>query len=347
MRLSICIPTHNGRRETLRTLLDSILAQRNIADDDALEICISDNASADQTSQLIQEYQRVSPFPIKYFRFAVDVGVRNFANVVEMASFEWCWLVGSDDVLLPNAVEAVSEALRAYPGVGGITVGKVNMDSTLSEFKSEDHNLALPARPLETRIMTDVGELALPFAYMSAHLFRRDDWRRVVQAYGIEYVESLRHFPHAFIFSQIAAREPWLWLGKHLVLQRLDNSCVMEALDQQKHRYATQVTEDLIAVAVAAYGAPRRDLLRRLFMIYWNPWLVVRYRACLSAEEDRAIRTQCFRWFRLTPLFWVTSAPILVLPRSIPHFFLAWLCGIEIPRSIRRTGSWAVHRTLA
>ena len=47
MRLSICIPTHDGRREQLREAVESVLTQSK----DGVEICISDNASEDGTQE--------------------------------------------------------------------------------------------------------------------------------------------------------------------------------------------------------------------------------------------------------------------------------------------------------
>ena len=71
----------------------------------AIEICISDNASEDGTAQIVAEFQRQSRFPISYHRFPTDMrGVRNFNNAVEMARAEYCWLVGSDDILLDGGV---------------------------------------------------------------------------------------------------------------------------------------------------------------------------------------------------------------------------------------------------
>ena len=73
MKLALCIPTHHGRAETLRQLLDSVLRQDGLPAPDGLEITISDNASTDGTADLVRHYQRVSPFAVKYFRFDRDM----------------------------------------------------------------------------------------------------------------------------------------------------------------------------------------------------------------------------------------------------------------------------------
>lgn len=62
--LSVAIPTYNGSRY-IRETLDSIIAQ---VDDisKVVEIVISDNASTDQTLEIIKDYQKKYSF-IKYF----------------------------------------------------------------------------------------------------------------------------------------------------------------------------------------------------------------------------------------------------------------------------------------
>ena len=49
--LSVCVPTHDGRRGALSELLEGLVVQ---ADDlpGLIEVCVSDNASADGTTEL-------------------------------------------------------------------------------------------------------------------------------------------------------------------------------------------------------------------------------------------------------------------------------------------------------
>lgn len=69
--LSIAIPTYNGAKY-IREALDSIITQLDDVDEE-VEIVISDNASTDQTPEIISEYQKKYPF-IKYFRNDENLG---------------------------------------------------------------------------------------------------------------------------------------------------------------------------------------------------------------------------------------------------------------------------------
>lgn len=103
-KLSICIPTYN-RAKYLPELLDSIIEQ--VDANNPVEICISDNASEDNTTELVNKYKEKYPH-IVYFKWPSNMGAdRNFLKVVEIASGEYCWLMGSDDKLTPGALEKI------------------------------------------------------------------------------------------------------------------------------------------------------------------------------------------------------------------------------------------------
>jgi len=328
MKLAICIPTHHGRAVHLRQLLESIAEQQAVPPEHRVEICISDNASNDGTAELVEAHKSTSPFPIKYFRFPTDMrGVRNFVNVIDMAEAEYCWLVGSDDVLLPLAIATVLRTLESNRGVGGVTVNKLNFDKELRSFVGVDHEVVLPNDPGQTRRLTSFAEvfsnLAMLFTYMSAHVFRKEDWQRVVREVGIDYLLTLRHFPHWYVFVRIAkSTGTWFWVADFLVIQRLDNFCLLEEAGDRKSVYATEVTEDLVRIRESVLDsetAHHDAMLRNLFLIYWNPWIILKYKAWpgISRDEQRAMRRRCVQWFGGVPLFWWTSYPVLVTPASL------------------------------
>lgn len=328
MKLTICIPTHHGRGPYLRDLFDSILDQISEAEVGKLEICISDNASEDGTSELIQEYRATSPIPIKYFRFDQDMrGVRNFVNVVEMAEAEYCWLMGSDDVIPHDGIRTVLHALEQHPGIPAITVNKLNFDKEIRSTLGPDHDLVLPKDPARSRRLESFEEiasnLAIAYTYMSAHIFRREAWLEEVSTFGIDYLCSLRHFPHSFIFLRIARKYGlWLWIRQYCVIQRMGNFCILEDNGQRLAQYAKEITEDIRKVWLATIedNAPLlRDLMARMFLLYWNPISLLAYKSDkrLTSSEGASIKKNCCVWFRSLPLFWLTSYPVLLTPAPL------------------------------
>jgi len=97
-KVSIIIPTYN-RAHFLRSSLESALAQdyRN------LEIIISDNASSDNTSEVITNY--LGDKRIKYFRNDTNIGMypNQRKALYEYATGDWAIMLDDDDYLLDRS----------------------------------------------------------------------------------------------------------------------------------------------------------------------------------------------------------------------------------------------------
>ena len=105
MILSICIPTYN-RPECLLNCLNSIvISNRNKKID--FEVCISDNCSDDDIEKLINPFKK--ELNIKFNRNNKNLGFAvNILKVVSMASGDFVWLIGNDDLILPHALEKLN-----------------------------------------------------------------------------------------------------------------------------------------------------------------------------------------------------------------------------------------------
>lgn len=136
--LSICIPTYN-RAGYLKNCLDSIVVQ---LDDKRLnnlvEIVVSDNASEDNTRELVKKYQNNFD-DIKYFRNEKNLGFDgNVINSVLKASGKYCWHLGDDDSIQNGALAFIADFL-SQKDVALLTVNFhpfMNIDMSL---KKDDH----------------------------------------------------------------------------------------------------------------------------------------------------------------------------------------------------------------
>ncbi|RZL40336.1 MAG: glycosyltransferase family 2 protein [Pedobacter sp.] len=100
MKISICIPQYN-RIEYLKINLEKIALQK----DTNLEVIISDDASTDDTARQIAEIQKTYPFPLTYHKFERNVGYdRNLRKSLELASGDYCFILGNDDTLRNDLV---------------------------------------------------------------------------------------------------------------------------------------------------------------------------------------------------------------------------------------------------
>ena len=93
--LSICIPTYN-RAELVKNTLNNLIEQ--IKEDNLenlVEICVSDNASEDNTKEIIEEISKT--FPIKYNKNPKNVIWKNLEIVALMGTGEYVWLCSDDE----------------------------------------------------------------------------------------------------------------------------------------------------------------------------------------------------------------------------------------------------------
>lgn len=126
IKLSICIATFN-RAAFLGDTLDAIFAQAT----DECEVVVCDDASTDDTEKVIQKYARRSSC-LTYVKQGANVGLdRNFDYAILKARGEYCWLMTDDDLLKPDAVRTVMEALHCDPSL--VVVNCESKDLSMSK----------------------------------------------------------------------------------------------------------------------------------------------------------------------------------------------------------------------
>ena len=106
--LSIGIPTYN-RCQLLEHLLTSIIRQAERYQlQDQVEIIVSDNASTDGTSALVQEMMRRHGRVILYHRNPKNLGaIKNFLMTLELAQGRFWMVYGDDDLMVDGALPEI------------------------------------------------------------------------------------------------------------------------------------------------------------------------------------------------------------------------------------------------
>src|SRR5436190_2230332 len=96
MKISLCIPQYNRIQYLLKNL--SVIAAQSY---NGIEVCISDDASTDNTEEEIKKFIPGYKYPLLYFRHAKNVGYdANLRKSLEMATGDYCIMMGNDDTLL-------------------------------------------------------------------------------------------------------------------------------------------------------------------------------------------------------------------------------------------------------
>src|SRR6266540_7217485 len=177
IKLSICIPTYNRAAFIGRTI-ESVISQAT----EEIEIVISDNASQDNTEEIVRNYQQRSP-RITYFRWQTNMGAdRNYLKVVELAQGDYCWLMGSDDKVEEGGVGIVLNAINSYPALAGMSVNRnaytFDLSSTITERPvagGKIHGDCLFENTVD--VFSLLGEY---FGYLSGQIVNRKLWQNVL-----------------------------------------------------------------------------------------------------------------------------------------------------------------------
>lgn len=126
--LSICIPTYK-RAHYLGEHLDYIV--RQFADDKIyrqVEIVISDNASPDDTKDLVAKYQQKYN-NIRYYRNDINLGFdRNVAKAIYQAQGEFIWTLADDDFITDDALAYILAGLEKNREVSYVCLNCLETD---------------------------------------------------------------------------------------------------------------------------------------------------------------------------------------------------------------------------
>lgn len=318
-KLSICIPTYN-RAKFLPYLLDSILREVDI--NNPVEICISDNASSDNTKNLVEEYKRKYPH-IMYFCWPENVGFdRNLLNAVSLAHGEYCWLMSSDDILEADAILVILNKLTKHKDLTCMvlnrTIFDANCDKQLYEHPVKRVGLNLDSDKLFVNAKEEIMCFFHYFGYVSIHVISKKLWDEVVNSY------DLKPFYNSYIHMHVIG----LMLQKNPSLLYVHHKCVKwrSGNDSFLQPGASGLLYRM-KIAIVGYEA-----MAKYFLGYQSR----EYRKVLNTEiririlgyffTAKLTNTKGFFWnaLKLTfnyywsfPLFWLYLLPFALLPRQL------------------------------
>jgi abequosyltransferase len=206
LKISFCIPTYN-RCHYLKQAIVSILAESHKHPEHTFEICISDNASTDDTPEMIRCLQAKSgSVDIIYSRVDANAGPdRNYLRAVSLASGDYCWLFGSDDTLPESSLELVLPALLG--GVDICLVNRRNCDKKMRPLNAgywlnqqKDDRIYDTASDNELLIyLSQACSLGALFSYLSSIVVSRVRWNSI--DFDNRFIGTA--YSHAFILLRI------------------------------------------------------------------------------------------------------------------------------------------------
>ena len=125
MKLSICIPTYN-RPHHLENCLNSILISNKKVKNFDFEVCVSDNGSKHNIKKIVNKFNK--KFDIKFHKFKRNLGITtNFLKSVEMATGEFVWTIGNDDLLMPHTLKSIKNLLKNNDDIDYFFINSFNL----------------------------------------------------------------------------------------------------------------------------------------------------------------------------------------------------------------------------
>jgi abequosyltransferase len=331
IRLSFCIPTFN-RADFLAETLDSIICQS----DDSIEIVVSDNASADGTEEVVRN-ARLRFKNIIYYRWPHNMGADlNYLKSVELATGEFCWFLGSDDLIKNNAVKRILDEIRGNNDI--YLCSEYLCDLKLKAYAI--HFLLPKNIPDMVFNLSERNQLlqyfhlaqshSALFGYLSSIIFKRAKWNSII--YNDSYTGTL--YSHMFMLYSFIEKGCLLkYIKEPLVYWRSGNDSFGGAGKIQS-RYMIDINGfkrimdsffyDDPEVLVAFRGAFRRHhpikniAYLRLNVISQDDWMII---------EERLVSDYNYNKFAL----------VLLRKQSIKLFLRALFLGHIIFKKIRST----------
>ena len=270
--VSIGMPAYKSAA-TIRCAIDALLAQ-TFRD---FELIVSDNASTDDTWNIVQEYAQRDPRVIG-IRQERNIGANGNYSAVFLASrgryFKWA---SSNDWCAPTFLERCLAHLEAREDTVLVTPRTRLFDGTLESWTDYDGDLSFEqANPVDRFI--DVGmRLALNNAMNG-----------MVRADVLRQTRLIEHYPSAdvVLLGHLALLGRIALIDEPLFYRRMDRATATRMMSQQdvhRHHYPVKTARALLPSwrcalgwAQAALSAPLklRDRMRALNWVlrraYWN-----------------------------------------------------------------------------
>lgn len=312
IRLSLCIPTYNRSRFIGETL-ENIVQQAT----DEIEIVISDNASEDNTEEVVRTYQEKFP-RITYFRWDRNMGAdKNFLKVIELAKGEYCWFVSSDDCVEENAIQHVLWQLTQYPDIGGASV-----DQIVYSFDLKHKLRGVPiagGKLCSDYLFTDrekcISILGLYFGYLSGQIINRSLWNQILSEETLD--PYMNAFVHVYVIGKMLHKNPhWLYVSKKCIKYRTDNDSFLEEHGVYgRQRIAHESFEKVIRALVGKNSEPYRAVLWLAMTGYMRGDLVNLKKNNASVILQFRLFLLYTRFYWCFPYYWLKVVPLFMVPR--------------------------------
>ena len=320
--LSFAIPTYN-RSQKLNFLLNTLSRQINHVFENKVEIVISDNASTDDTKEIVETFIKYNPnlsilYNLNKDNLGFDINVH---KSIDCSSGKYVWVIGDDDKLKDNAVKNVFNALNSEMNYSFCFV---NYDLNVNGDIYQNHeisNKTFALRGEEMFIRTNFSS-----CFVSSNIFNKKIWKKFNFE---EYFDTAWY--HFFASRDIVIGSDVLIVGSPQITQSggdfytVRREKINEKIDGLEFYMSAHIKFLHFAFSLEKYGYSeyviktakkigRKDNLRQI--IYYKLT-----RDSYSIIQISTTINKMIEFFGKSPIFWLIHVPILLAPKFIIRAF--------------------------
>jgi abequosyltransferase len=275
--LSIAIPSNN-RTELLDEAIQSILAEPGF--DGRCEICISDNSSGDATEQLVASKYAGTGKVV--YRRSLDAPSldENVNEVASLASGEYVWFFGDDDLIVPGFLPGLLDYLQTNsPAILVVNSRSFQNSEIVEDSRVPEANIRVYSPSEDDPFLADLGGY---LTYVGCVVIRKDLWTEYFRPemvgtyfahidtiYRAKLGRSAHYLPQPGISMRLHTQT---WTGRHFEIWNVLFPAVIWGLDG----YSDQAKQSVIPrhplkslrriVASRAYGRFNLEIWRTVLM---------------------------------------------------------------------------------
>jgi abequosyltransferase len=316
--LTIAVPTYN-RSRYLATFLAGAAPQ--IVGEDRVELLISDNASPDDTGELVQRYQSQG-IPIRYVRNESNVGPDgNILQCFELASGKYVWICGDDDVIEPSGLGKLLSYLTS--------ADEYDLISLHARGFTGEYSPQVATSPDKIKILKRSEDLArhvnVFFTFITGMIINK------------HRVSSFPHRPFAELVGTNLVQLSWTYSAlEHHRRSLIVYTPLVATLANNTGGYALFKVfgTNLKRITDQWLSSPKvRSAIYRGTMQSFFPWFLVKSKkgSAFLAEDPHKILYPAFGNYLH---YWVFDFPIIKLPRILG---IGWFWMVKVVNKVDKT----------
>ena len=323
--LTISVPTYNGSK-TIRNMLEILLPQC----DDRVEVIICDNASTDDTGDIIEEYVQKYSF-VQHIRNERNIGPdSNFLLCMKKAKGKYTLLLSDDDILVENSLPKILGFLEENEDMGLVYLNAVgfhekyrNVDSCVRYQKAiyDDKMFVTKDRKL---FMDYAGRM---WGFLSCFICLTDAINSIENPDQYKKTNWLQSYIHVLCADYGEKKlgvisRPLIGAGIYSIVSNFDSAQV----DGVNYRKMLDFAID------HGFNKKQLDVLFVWRICYISKRAIIKERAAGVQKTNVKTLVNCTKCY---PAVWIKLYPFIIAPK--------WICKIIVSINEKKKYTESLH----